>query len=660
MKLNQLAINYARSIAAETICKAKSGHTGTSVGAATIFYSLFKDHYFFDVDNHNFLNRDRFVVSAGHSSALYYTMLHMFDMGISIEDLKDFRRLGSNTPGHPEVNDTAFVETSTGPLGQGVANAVGMAIAESMAAEKFNVQKFQVVKNYTYCFVGDGCLMEGVAQEAISLAGNLNLNRLILLYDSNNITIDGKVELANTENIVKKFKAMNWNVIKVRNGNNYFFVTNAIARAKRSKKPTIIIFNTKIGYGTDYEGQNKIHGKPLTLLELEQYKIKLGVQGSFYIPDEIMNNCYRTVRKNKIQKEKWEKSLVLYERTHPDLFKQFMAYWEDKSIDIEKHLNKFLKDGNLSGREANKVLLNFIASKSPRFVGGTADVGVSTMCVLDEELYGDYSKFSRRGRNIHFGVREHAMGSICNGISLYNQAPCFCSTFLTFSNYLIPSIRMSASMDLPVFYCFTHDSFRVGQDGPSHQPVEQISQLRAIPHLKVFRPCDIKELSASYKLAVDHNYPSAFILSKHTLVEQNGDFDKMLKGGYILESVENPDVVIYATGADVEVAIQTKEKLEKDGLKVSVCSFPCLEIFNNQTDKYKNSVLQYDAKLRVVIEPTNDTIWYKYLKDNDMLLNFTTFGKCGKTDELEKFFNFNAQAFCKKIKNHLTKMNKKN
>lgn len=659
MKMNQLAINYARSIAAETIARAKSGHTGTSVGAATIFYALFKDHYFFDVDNHNFVNRDRFVVSAGHASALYYTMLHMFNMGINIDDLKNFRKLGSKTPGHPEVNDTPYVETSTGPLGQGVANAVGMAIAESIAAEKFNVQRFSVVKNYTYCFVGDGCLMEGVAQEAISLAGTLNLNRLIILYDSNNITIDGNVRLANSENVAKKFKAMNWNVINVKNGNSYLFVTRAIGKAKKSKKPTIIIFNTKIGYGTEYEGKNTIHGKPLTALELEEYKIKLGTQGSFYIPQEVMDLCYKSVRKNKIQKEKWEKALVLYEKTHPDLCKQFISFWEDKPVDFDKQLNKFLKDGNLSGREANKMLLNYIASKLPRFVGGTADVGSSTMAVLDIETFGDYSKHSKRGRNIHFGVREHAMGSICNGISLYNQSPCFCSTFLTFSNYLMPSIRMSASMDLPVFYCFTHDSFRVGQDGPSHQPVEQISQLRSIPHLKVFRPCDIKELVASYKVAVEHNYPSAFILSKHTQVEQNGNFEKMQKGGYILENVENPDIVIYSTGADVEVAMQTKEKLEKDNLKVSICSFPCLELFANQTEKYKNSVLQYNAKLRVVIEPSNDNVWYKYLLKDDLLLNFTTYGKCGKTDELEKYFNFNPQAFYKKIKNHLEKMNKK-
>lgn len=658
MKQNQIAINYARSIAAETITKAKSGHTGVSVGAATILYALFKDHYLFNNKDAKFINRDRFVLSAGHASALYYTLLHMFDMNMSIDDLKNFRKLGSKTPGHPEFGGgNGFVEVSTGPLGQGVANAVGMAIAETMVAERFNAQRFSIINNYTYCFVGDGCLMEGVANEAISLAGTLKLNKLILLYDANNITIDGDLKVSNTEDVARKFKSQGWNVIRCHFGNNYQFVTNAIAKAKKSKKPTIVIFNTVIGYKTEYAGTSKIHGKPLSPLQLDEYKIALGTQGSFYIPPEVYDFCYRSVRRNNVKIERWTRNLVLYQTTHPELYKQFVSYWEDGSIDCEKFA-KFLKGENLSGRESNKIVLNAFAGKLPRLVGGTADVSPSTMCFIDNKNSDeDYSKHNRRGRNIHFGVREHAMGSICNGISLYLNSPVFCSTFLGFSNYMIPSIRMSALMKLPVMYLFTHDSFRIGEDGPSHQPVEQIAQLRAIPELNVFRPCDMKEVLACYTMALKENKPSAFALSRQMLPDlQNTSFEKMLRGGYVVASDEQPVVSIYATGSEVDLAMQVREKLSSQGINSVVCSFPCLEIFDSQSTQYKNSVLKNEVKLKVVIEASNDTVWYKYVGNDALMLNINNFGSSGKSEELEKHFAFNSSAFTRKIVNSLKKL----
>lgn len=656
MKINQIAINYARSIAAETISKAKSGHTGTSVGAATIFYALFKDHYHFNNKDSRFLNRDRLVVSAGHCSALYYTMMHMFDMGVTIDDLKNFRRLGSKTPGHPEFDGVSFVETSTGPLGQGVANAVGMAIGETIVSEKFNAQKFPIINNYTYCFVGDGCLMEGVANEAISLAGHLKLNKLILLYDYNKITIDGKLNISNSEKVSKKFKAQGWNVIRCRCGNNYLFVTRAIARAKRSKKPTIIIFDTVIGYKTRAEGTSKIHGKPLSQLELDEYKIALKTQGSFYIPQEIYDFCFRTVRKNNLKIDKWTRNVILYEKTHPDLYKQFVNFWENPHIDFEK-FTKYIKEENLSGREANKIILNAYAGKNQRFVGGTADVAPSTMSFIDNKnVDEDYSSTNRRGRNIHFGVREHSMGAICNGISLYLNSPVFCSTFLAFSNYMIPPIRMSALMNLPVMYFFTHDSFRVGEDGPTHQPVEQLAQLRAIPNLNVFRPCDMTEIIASYQIATKSKQPSAFVLSRQILPHvSNNKFDKILKGGYLLDGDSLSDVSIYASGSEVEIAMQVKQNLTENNISCSVFSMPSLSVFNKQSTQYKNSVLNKDAKLKVVIEAGNDTVWYSLLGKDTLYFNITEFGHSGKLEELEKHLGYNANIFARKIINTLRK-----
>lgn len=652
MNINQKCINQLRCLSAEMITNAKSGHPGVALGAATIMYALFKDHYFYDVKDHKFIARDRFVLSAGHASALYYATAYMFNFGLTEGDLKNFRKLDSITPGHPEYGVTNFVETSTGPLGQGVANAVGMAIGQSMLASRFNIQKYPVIDNYTYCFVGDGCLMEGVAQEAVSLAGTLKLNKLILLYDANNTTIDGRADMANSEKVAKKFKAMNWNVITVKNGNSYYFVTKAIAKAKKSSnKPTIIIFKTVIGYGTANAGTNLIHGKPLTIQELNKLKENLYIKDSYLIPDDVKKLTIKTLERNANLLEKWNNMFAIYQTSNPELYRQMSSFMEDKKVDCLKLLKDDILSQNLSGRDANEIILKELSNKMPKFVGGTADLAPSTKAYIGGA--GDYSAYNRKGKNIHFGIREHSMGAICNGLTLYLKNPTFCSTFTTFSNYMIPPIRMSALMNIPSMFMFSHDSYKVGEDGPTHQSVEQLGQLRLIPNINVFRPCDTRELVGCYHIALNSNSPSCFVLTKQALPNQNSEFKQITKGGYVL-SGDKGDVEILATGSEVDLAMKVKEVLESQDIKVVVASFPCIEEFERQSTKYKDDVLSR-AKFKVSIEASNDNIWYKYIGNNGLKISVETFGKSANGKDLDKYFGFTPNNIAKLIKKNLNK-----
>ena len=647
MKINQKCINTARILSAEMINRANSGHTGVALGAAPILYALFKDHYNFY--SSKYINRDRFVLSAGHASALYYSCLHLFGFDVSMEDLKNFRKLGSKTPGHPEYNVTDGVETSTGPLGQGVANAVGLALAQKTLAERFNVQKFNIIDNYTYCFVGDGCLMEGVAQEACSFAGNLKLNKLILLYDCNQITIDGKLNVANTESVKGKFKAMGWNVITVSNGNSYLCITKAISRAKKSKnKPTIIIFKTQIGYGSVYAGSNEIHGKALTDEELAKLRQNLGVEGGFKVDEDVKEYCYRAHRRAKVEYFKWEKQVVLYKNTHPDLCQQFFDYFNRPKLNLQK-LCKGKFTENMAMRDANHVVINQVAKNLVSFMGGTADVAPSTKVYIDDG--GDFSSSNYRGRNIHYGVREHAMAAISNGISLYANSSVFCSTFLSFSNYALPAIRMSALMNLPVMYIFTHDSIIVGEDGPTHQPVEQLTQLRAIPNLTVYRPADTNELMAVYSLAYENKKPSAFIIAKQALPEIHSSFEGATCGAYVLAEDEKPEVIMFASGSEVGLAMKAKETLNKDGISAVIVSVPSIEVFERQPEKFKKSILKHEIKNRFCIEASNDYKWLNVF--GGKLFGVTSFGASGKGKDVLKFMNYEPKDLVKFIKNSL-------
>ena len=651
MSFNKRCINHLRTLSCEMITNANSGHPGVALGAATIMYALFKDHYFYDVKDNNFIARDRLVLSCGHASALYYATAYMFNFGIHENDLKSFRQIDSKTPGHPEYGVTNFVEVSTGPLGQGIANAVGLAIGQSIIGNKFNAQKYPVVDNYTYYVCGDGCLMEGVGQEALSLAGTLKLNKLILLYDYNNITIDGAADMANAENPAKKFKAMNWNVITV-NGNNYYKVTRAISKAKKSAtKPTVIICKTIIGYGAENQGKNSIHGKPLTVSELSDLKNKFEIETSFNLPQDVKEYVSKTNDRVNSQIEKWNNMFALYQKTNPDLYKQLTAFMDNKKIDSEKLLKDDVLMEELAGRDANALILKELANKMPRFIGGTADLAPSVKAYINGA--GDYSAKNRNGKNIHYGVREHAMGAICNGLTLYLKCPSFCSTFMAFSNYMIPPIRMSALMDIPSWFMFTHDSYKVGEDGPTHQSIDQLGALRLIPNLNVYRPCDTKELVACYDLALRNNNPSAFILTKQKLKPQNSEYKDILKGGYILNGKKG-DVIIYASGSEVELANNVKSVLESQDIKVVVASFPCLEVFDKQPEKYKQEILN-KGKLKVSLEASNDNIWYKYIGEKGLKISIEEFGKSAKSKNLDDFYKFQAKDIAKRIKSKLKK-----
>lgn len=653
MKILDKTLNYVKSITAQIISNAGSGHTGASLGVSAIMLALFKDHYNFDVSDTDFLNRDRFVLSAGHACPLYYTLLSLFGFDVSLQDLKKLRTLDSRTPGHPELNVTDGVEVSTGPLGQGVANAVGMAIAQTIMAERFNSIGFPIIDNYTYCLAGDGDLMEGVAQEACSLAGTLGLNKLILLYDSNDVTMDGSINIANRENVAKKFKAMGWNVIRCNKGNNFYACSRAIARAKKSSLPTIIIFKTTIGIGTDKEGTSSIHGVALNGEELKVFNQKLGVFENFYIPNDVRDFCMESSRRGKLNHEKWNQNLAVYATSNPELYRQFVNFFDRKKIDLDKLSRNVYKWEGLSGRELNKKILNEISDKLIQIVGGTADLMHSSCAYIENG--GNYNAGNRRGRNIHFGVREHAMGAIVNGISLYEDFLPFCSTFLAFSNYMLPSIRMSAMMKLNVMYFFTHDSIYVGQDGPSHQPIEQLSQLRSIIGLKVFRPCDASELLAGYKFALSNNGPIAFVLSRQNMPIVDGKFNEACQGGYILKQAsKDADVVIYASGSEVSLALNVARELSKN-YSVSVVSFPCVELFEEQSTAYKNKVLQKSARLRVAIEASNDKVWYKYVGDDGLVVGVSDYQKSADGKTIYNMAGFNEKDIVRAINKKLSK-----
>ncbi len=653
MNIAEKTLNYVKSITAQSISNAGSGHTGGALGMSSIMLALFKDHYNFDVSDTDFLNRDRFVLSAGHACGVYYTLLSLFGFDVTLQDLKELRKYGSRTPGHPEYGRTDGVEVSTGPLGQGVANAVGMALAASMMAEKFNSVGFPIINNYTYCLAGDGDLMEGVALEACSLAGNLNLKKLILLYDSNDVTIDGNLSLANKENVAKKFRAMGWNVIKVKKGNDFKACSRAIGKAKKSGKPVIVIFKTTIGIGTEKEGTSSTHGMALNQEEIKVFNEKLGVQESFYVPNDVRDWCMASARRGKLNHETWNQELAVYSNSNPELYKQFLQFFDRKKLDIEKLEKNVNKLEGKSTRDINKAILNDVADKLHQVVGGTADLAPSTRAYIDNG--GNYSAGNNCGRNIHFGVREHAMAAICNGIALYEDYIPFCSTFLAFSNYLLPSVRMSALMKLNVIYFFTHDSVYVGADGPTHQPIEQIANLRSIIGLNVFRPCDGKELLAGYQIAFAKNGPTAFCLSRQDLpVVENTSYKDALNGAYIIKGTnKDADIVIFASGSEVHLALEVANEIK--GHSVSVVSVPCVEVFEKQSPAYKAKVMQKTAKVRVAIEASNDNVWYKYIGSDGLFVGVEDYQVSGKGEVVYSKAGFNAKEIAKKISKQFQK-----
>ncbi len=657
MNINQKALNYLKSLSAETITNAQTGNLGISLGASAILFALFKDHYNFDVADTDFLNRDRLVLSAGHSSALYYSLLSMFGFNVSLQDLKNFGKMGSKTPVCPEYRVTEGVEMSSGVSGQGVANAVGMAIAETVMEERFNTVGFDIINNYTYCLVSDGDLMEGVAMEAASLAGHLQLGKLILLYDSNDVTLDGAVSLTNRENIAKKFLAMGWNVINVPRGNSYFFCTHAIASAKRSSKPTLIIFKTTIGISSPKEGTSSAHSGILTKEELEKFKESLKVKESFYIPSDVRELCMASTRRGKLNHETWNQNLAIYSSTHPELYKTFLAFFDRKKISFDRILKNISKYSGQSLAKINHYALSELAYQCPQLLGGTADVSTTTFASVDNA--GNFSSGYRRGKNIRFGVRESAMSAICNGISLYEDFITFDASYLAFANHQLPAIRARSAMKLPVMSFFTHDSIATGDAGSTFQPIEQLSQLRAIVGNIVFRPCDYKELVAGYEISVKKYLPVTFVLSSQDIPQIDGtNSEGALQGGYLIENTTSkPEIVLVGSGAEVSLALKVAKELRKKH-SVNVVSMPSIELFEMQPANYRNKVISKDADLVLSIEMSNDTKWLKILGRNGASFGIFDYVDSGSGEEMVEKAGFTVKNIVKFAENKLKDKNR--
>lgn len=657
MDVNQLAVNTIRVLSAEAIEKAKSGHPGLPLGSAPIAYSLFANHLKFNPANPEFTDRDRFVLSAGHGSMLNYSLLHLFGYDVSIEDIKNFRQENSRTPGHPEYGVTPGVETTTGPLGQGIANAVGMAIAETKLAAEFNREGFDIVDHYTYALSGDGCMQEGIEYEAASLAGTLKLGKLIVLYDKNDITIEGNINCAFTEDVGARHAAQGWQVIKVTDGNDLRAINKAISKAKKeTTKPSLIIIKTTIGFGSPKAGTADVHGAPLGEEGITELKNNLGFDyPPFTVPEEVKKHLAKYRSKGKKIQKKWEETFARYEKAYPELALKFKNFYEGKLPDLlsDEQLFDFAKPD--ATRNTSSKVLNRLAETVPNLMGGSADLAPSNKSKMKEREY--YSPENRKGSNMHFGIREHAMAAICNGMSLHGGLRVYCATFFVFSDYMKNAMRLSALMNQNVTYILTHDSIGVGEDGPTHQPVEQLAGLRAIPNMKVFRPADGKETAYAWISALTGKGPVCLVLTRQNLPQYEHSNINALRGAYILEDSEKetPDAVILASGSEVELAMNAKKALKEEGVDVRVVSVPCTELFDAQSEEYKKKVLPDSVRARVAVEAGSPDTWYKYVGLDGKVIGMTTFGASAPYKNLLVKFGFTVENVVAKVKETLNK-----
>ncbi|MBQ7242050.1 MAG: transketolase [Firmicutes bacterium] len=644
MNMDSLTINTIRTLSIDAIEKANSGHPGLPLGAAPAAYTLWAK-----VMNHNphdskWDNRDRFILSAGHGSALLYSLLHLFDYGLTIEDLKNFRQLDSLTPGHPEYRHTNGVETTTGPLGQGIANAVGMAFAETYLANKFNREGFPVVDHYTYALCGDGCLQEGVSAESSSLAGTLGLGKLIILYDSNKITIEGSTETAFTENVGERYKAYGWQVITVEDGNDVDAIEAAINKAKKeTKKPSLIEIKTQIGYGSpNKQGKASAHGEPLGAEEIVATKKNLGweYKKDFFVPQKVREYMDTLIKEGEKKEKAWKEMFKKYKAKYPELAEEYKQWYSGK-ISADLMDDKFwTNEGEIATRSASEKVLNKLAGVVPNLIGGSADLGPSNKSVMKEREY--YSKDDRGGSNIHFGIREFAMTAMASGMAAHGGLKPYIAGFFVFSDYMKSGLRMQALMGLPVISIFTHDSIGVGEDGPTHQPVEQLAALRSIPGYTVFRPCDSKETMAGWYLALTRKSPTALVLSRQNLKTLDETGKDALKGAYILKDEKNPDIILMATGSEVELIYDAADKLAEKGIKARVVSMPSWEVFEEQSAAYKEKILPDKIRARVAVEAASSLGWHKYVGLDGAVISMDTFGASAPAKELFKRFGFTA------------------
>ena len=648
MNINQKAVNALRILSADQVQKANSGHPGLPLGAAPIAYSLWANNMNHNPKNPNWENRDRFILSAGHGSSLLYSLLHMFGYGLSLEDLKSFRQFGSLTPGHPEYKYTAGVESTTGPLGAGVSTAVGMAMAEAHLAAKFNKDGYPIVDHYTYALTGDGCLMEGVAYEALSLAGTLKLDKLIVLYDSNRITIEGDTDLAFTEDVAARFEAFGYHVQLVEDGNDLDALNAAIAKAKADKeRPSLIICKTQIGYGCPAKvGKASAHGEPLgedNIVELRKF-LGWENQTAFEVDAEIYDHYKALAEEGAKKEEAWKAMFAEYATKYPEdarLWDEYFAKPDvQKIIDSEEYWAH--EDKAMATRAVSGDIINKLKYVYPNLVGGSADLAPSNKTEMKGQGY--FSATDRSGRNIHFGVREMAMTAITNGIYLHGGLNPYCATFFVFSDFMKPMIRLSSLMGLPVTFVLTHDSIGVGEDGPTHEPIEQLAMLRSIPNLNVFRPADYTETAAAWASAIGSEAtPTAIVLTRQNLPQLEGSSKEAFKGGYILAEATNKDkidLIIMASGSEVELALGAKEELEKEGKSVRVVSVPCMDIFETQSPEYIEEVLPSAVRTRLAVEAANPMPWYKYIGLDGDVVAMNSFGASAPAKVLFDHFGF--------------------
>ena len=644
MDYSQLTVNTMRVLSAEAIQKSNSGHPGIALGAAPIAYSLWQNALVFNPKNSKFLNRDRFILSAGHGSMLNYTLLHLYGFDVSMEDLKNFRQLGSKTPGHPEYMVTDGVEISTGPLGQGIANAVGMAMAEAHLASKYNKPGFPIVDHYTYALCGDGCMMEGIEYEAASLAGTLKLGKLIVLYDDNTITIEGKTDVAFTEDVKKRHEAQGWQVIDIGDGTNTNNIFKAIKKAKKeTNKPSLIVCHTTIGHGSPEQGSASTHGAPLGEENIKALRENLGFNyPPFTVPEEVLEHTEIAKKRGARIERKWKRLFKAYKAEYPELAEEFINAMKGKLPKInEDELFKFEKVD--ASRNHGGVVLNRLNKDIPNLFGGSADLSPSCKTTLKNEK--DFGAECREGKNVHFGIREHALSAICNGIAVHGGLIPFCSTFFVFSDYMKNAMRLSSLMDLKVLYVLTHDSIGVGEDGPTHQPIEQLISLRSMPNMKVYRPAGGIETAAAYLSALKNNGPTSIILSRQNLQEYAFSKEGSLKGGYVLSDSKKtiPDVLLIASGSEVELAMKAQSSLAEKGVDARVISMPCIELFEKQSLKYKESVIPSKVRARVCIEAGSSYSWYKYAGIDGKVLGIDKFGESGPAKKLFEAYGFTAE-----------------
>lgn len=648
MNINQKAVKALRILSADQVQKANSGHPGLPLGAAPIAYSLWANNMNHNPKNPNWENRDRFILSAGHGSSLLYSLLHMFGYGLSLEDLKSFRQFGSLTPGHPEYKHTAGVESTTGPLGAGVSTAVGMAMAEAHLAAKFNKDGYPIVDHYTYALTGDGCLMEGVAYEALSLAGTLKLDKLIVLYDSNRITIEGDTDLAFTEDVAARFEAFGYQVQVVEDGNDLDALNAAIAKAKADKeRPSLIICKTQIGYGCPAKvGKASAHGEPLgedNIVELRKF-LGWENQTAFEVDAEIYDHYKALAEEGAKKEEAWKAMFAEYATKYPEdarLWDEYFAKPDvQKIIDSEEYWAH--EDKAMATRAVSGDIINKLKDVYPNLVGGSADLAPSNKTEMKGQGY--FSATDRSGRNIHFGVREMAMTAITNGIYLHGGLNPYCATFFVFSDFMKPMIRLSSLMGLPVTFVLTHDSIGVGEDGPTHEPIEQLAMLRSIPNLNVFRPADYTETAAAWASAIGSEAtPTAIVLTRQNLPQLEGSSKEAFKGGYILAEATNKDkidLIIMASGSEVELALGAKEELEKEGKSVRVVSVPCMDIFETQSPEYIEEVLPSAVRTRLAVEAASPMPWYKYIGLDGDVVAMNSFGASAPAKVLFDHFGF--------------------